>query len=96
MGNIFQSNAYKNRSVDIPSNSPLFQHRRYEIKTNPEIQDYYTKGKDYNIFINTLKNNRERSNSDSIYLCCKERNYYEENNYTQQISEKKYNSPNII
>ena len=91
MGNIFQSNAYKNRSVDIPSNSPLFNDRRHDIEKEEGSNYYNEESKHYEVFINTIKNNRLRSNSDSIYLCCKERNYYEENNYKNKSS-----NPNSI
>ena len=72
MGNAFRSNAYRNRSVEIPTDSPLFNDRRAAILN--EEADKKSQLTQYDILMNTLREgNRVRSNSDSGYLCCRDR-----------------------
>ncbi len=83
MGTIFTYNSYENRSVDIPTGSPLFKHiKDEENHIKDEKKHNFTNPPNptnYEILIKELQNSKKNKYPSSEYsasLCCREREGY--------------------
>jgi hypothetical protein len=92
MGSILSYNSYQNKSVDIPTGSPLMHHR--EQKTLEENNIYFNTSNNgsnncsnngskskYEILIKTMQNRELKKNPIVESMCCKERDYYKPDGY---------------
>ena len=92
MGSILSYNSYQNKSVDIPTGSPLMRHR--EQKRLEDNNIYFNTSNNgsnncsnngskskYEILIKTMQNRELKKNPIVESMCCKERDYYKPDGY---------------